>query len=275
MLGMSYNSARDELFFTDVSNNVLRSLCVRVTELSAVDLRDVYTGAVHEFVMSVCYMSDLDILLMCSHGKAPPPDQKDVNWLVALKRNGDGDEWHVVHRVQTEKVGKICCALSGSRVLIGHDHSTYMELFRVNNVDGSLHIESVQKIQVPQLYMKFSAISDSETLVAMSFYDDSLRVHRLRGATLEELAQMQCNKPDEVLWLSNQRLVATEHSTSRRAHIVNELEFEESRSGARLEQKRVLFDHKERVEVRSWCAIRDGLLIFDRNSRNLQNYSLI
>ena len=57
--GMSYNSARDELFLADLNNRVVRAMRVRD---NAGDLRDVYR-APHDRssfsgVRSVCHMSD-------------------------------------------------------------------------------------------------------------------------------------------------------------------------------------------------------------------------
>ena len=49
--GMSYNSARDELFFADFSNRVVRVIRVRH---SAGDLRDVYTNTTGDYYRRVC-----------------------------------------------------------------------------------------------------------------------------------------------------------------------------------------------------------------------------
>ena len=123
IVGMSYNSARDELFLADYDNNV-----VRVRD-NAGDLRDVYR-ATHDTspdVVSVCHMSDSDTLLVCSGEYGP--DRKYAKWMLALSRNGN--DWRETHRVQTDGIGHISCALSDSRVLIGEWNSMYMELFRV------------------------------------------------------------------------------------------------------------------------------------------------
>ena len=119
--GMSYNSARDELFLADINNGVVRAMRVRD---NADDLRDVYR-APHDTspdVWSVCHMSDSDTLLVCSWEEGS--DHKSAYWLVALSRNGS--EWREAQRVQTDGEGYISCALSDSRVLIGN--SNYMEL---------------------------------------------------------------------------------------------------------------------------------------------------
>ena len=97
--GMSYNSARDELFLADSENGVVRAMRVRD---NAGDLRDVYRGP-HEtspVVLSVCHMSDSDTLLVCSGEYGP--DGKFACWLVALSRNGS--EWRETQRVQTDEV---------------------------------------------------------------------------------------------------------------------------------------------------------------------------
>lgn len=270
---MSYNSPRKELFLADISNNVVRSLIVG--DHAAADLCKVFTGTEHEFVMGLCYMSESDTLLVCTHKKGPTTDQ-DTNWLVALNRNGGN--WLETCRSMTAQVGKICCALSGSRVLIGHDHSTYLELFRVDFVRGLLQIVSVNIIRVPKLYIKFSASCDNETLLAMSYIeDDNVHVHRLRGDTLaldlESSASTQFDHPLEVLWHPDNRLFATEHFQSRRLHKVIELVFDES--GNPYAVREHVPNGTDPFEVRSWCGVGAGfLLIFDRNTRDLLYFSL-
>ena len=131
IVGMSYNSARDELFFADYNNSVVRAMRLRD---NAGELQDVY-NAPHDtsiFVNNVCHMSDSDTLLVCSFEGGP--DQKRDNWLVALSRNGS--EWREAQRMQTEEMGITCCAMSDSRVLIGRwsQRSSYtVELFRVES----------------------------------------------------------------------------------------------------------------------------------------------
>ena len=153
--GMSYNSARDELFLTDANNVVVRAM--RVHD-KARDLRDVYR-APHDtspYVWSVCHMCDSDTLLVCLW--------EDKKWLVALSRNGS--EWREAQRVKTDGTGHISCALSDSRVLIGDSTvSTYMELFRLES--GS-RIARLHCIHVPEKYNWFSATCGSDTLVAMT-----------------------------------------------------------------------------------------------------------
>ena len=75
ILGISYNSARDELFLADNKNNEVRWMRVRDVGY----LRDVYRGPpdTSQHVWSVCHMSDSDSLLVCSFTKGP--DQKRDN----------------------------------------------------------------------------------------------------------------------------------------------------------------------------------------------------
>ena len=204
ILEMSYNSARDELFLADYDNKVVRAMRVRD---NAGDLRDVYRApecsSQFGHVWSVCHMSDSDTLLVCSVERGP--HRRKANWLVALSRNGS--EWREAQRVQTERKGEICCALSDSRVLIGKSYSTYMELFRV---ESGPHIARLHCILVLEKYCLFSATCCSDTLVAMSYPnpDQSMRVHRLRGDRLEELARIRLECPDRFVWLADRLLVA-------------------------------------------------------------------
>ena len=257
--GMSYNSARDELFLADDNNKVVRAMGVRD---NAGDLSDVYR-APHDtspFIRSVCHMSDSDTLLVCS-GKEGWP-----YWLVALSRNGS--EWREAQRVQTDGIGYISCSLSGSLVLIGGENSIYMELFRV---ESGPRIARVHRIHVPEMYRWFSATCGSDTLVAMSYQnenDNSVRVHRLRGDRLEELARIQLKFPRKLLWLADRLLVA-EFNSEKDSHAVIELEV----SDMRLERRRELIATSENISVRSLCAVNDVFAIFDSNSRDILHYS--
>ena len=138
-------------------------------------------------------------------------DTKLAYWLVAVSRNAS--EWRETQCVQTDRMGWICCALSESKVLIGDVNSTYMELFRV---ESGARIAHVHRIHVPEQYYWFSATCGSDTLVTMSYQkklfspnsDNSVRVHRLRGDRLEELARIKFELPDKLLWLAERLLVA-------------------------------------------------------------------
>ena len=261
---MSYNSARDELFLADSGNKVVRAMRMRN---NAGDLRDVYR-APHDtspLEWSVCHMSDSDTLLVCSAEEEP--DGELANWLVALSRNGS--EWREAQRVQTDGGGMISCALSDSRVLIGEFDSTYMELFRV---ESGPRIEHVHRIHVPEQYWWFSAKCGSDTLVAMTYQspNQSVRVHRLRGDRLEELARIQLKCPTNLLWLSD-RLLVTDTDVQMKSHAVIELEM----SDMRLERRRELIATSENIFVSSLCAVNNGLAIFDYKSNDILHYSFV
>ena len=245
--GMSYNSAHDELFIADQDNKVVRAMRVRD---NAGDLHDVYRAphGTSPDMWNLCHMSDSDtLLLVCSSGR------NRVHWLVALSRNGS--EWRETQRVQTDGMGLISCALSDSRVLIGQYFSTYMELFRV---ESGPRIARVHRIHVPERYYSFSATCGSDTLVAMSYPDyipngdNSVRVHRLRGDRLEELARIKLKNPEYLLRLADRLLVADSNA-------VIELEV----SDTRLERRRELIATSENINVYRLCAVNDGVAIFD------------
>ena len=247
IFGMSYNSSRDELFLADWNNGVVRAMRVRD---NAGDLRDVYRAPHDMFpnVWSVCHMSVSDTLLICSYERA-------AEWVVALSRNGS--EWREAHRVQTDVLGSISCALSDSRVLIGQYHFTDMELFRV---ESGPRIARVHRIHVPEKYHWFSATCGSDTLVAISYYNHSVRVHRLRGDRLEELARIQLKKPKFLLWLADRLLVA-DYDEEKKSNAVIELEV----SDTRLERRRKLIATSENINVNNWCAVNNGFAILDEN----------
>ena len=259
--GMSYNSASDELFLADSDNGVVRAMRVRD---NAGDLRSVYRAPndTTPEIISVCHMSDSDTLLVCSYKHSP--HRKDVNWLVALSRNGS--EWRETHRLQIDEPGVISCALSDSRVLIGKDVSMYMELFRV---ESGLRIARLHSIHVPKMYEWFSATSTRDTLVAMSYPkhdfnpygDNSMRLHRLRGDRLEKLALIQLKNPDRLLWFADRLLVA-DYDSEKNAHAVIELEV----SDTRLERRREAIATSEKISVQRLCAVNDELAIVDQNN---------
>ena len=263
ILGISYNSANDELFLADCMNKVVRAMPLRN---NAGDLREVYT-APHDMspdLSSVCHVSDSDTLLVCSSESVL--DQKSVNWLAALSRNGS--LWRETHRVQTE--GKcwnimICCALSDSRVLIGMWDSTYMELFRL---ESGPRIARLHCIYVPEKYNWFSATCSSDTLVAMSYEDQSVHVHRLVGDKLEELTSTLMNNPYKLLWLAD-RLIVPELEEHNESHTVSMLQM----SGTGLERLRKLISTSENILGESWCVVNDGFAIFDLNSKDILLYS--
>ena len=266
---MSYNSARDELFLADWTNDVVRAIRMRD---NAGDLIDVYRGTEDTSlsIYCVCHIKDSDTLLVCSSEEGP--DEKKAKWLVALSRNDS--EWREAQRVKTDKVGRISCALSDSRVIIGKDDSTYMELFRV---ESGPRIARVHRIDVPEKYDCFSATCGSDTLVAMSYECESVRVHRLvrnlfglLGYRLEELARIKLNDPSLLLWLADRLLVAN-FDYEKKSHAVIELEV----SGMRLERRRELIATSKNINVKRWCAVNYGLAIFDGNSKDILRYSFV
>ena len=258
IFGMSYNSARDELFLADESNGVVRAICVR----DAGDLRDVYR-APHDtdpHIWSVCHMSDSDTLLVCS-------EERGVRWLVALSRNGI--KWREAQRVQTDERGHISCALSDSRVLIGEWNSKRMELF---HVESGPSIARVHLIDVPVEYSYFSATCDSDTLVAMTYRspDNSVRVHRLLDDRLEEIARIELKEPSSLFWLADRLLVA-DYDRENESHAILELKVSDMRLGRYLQ----LIATSEKIDVRSLCAVNDELVIFNYNTRDILQYSFV
>ena len=190
------------------------------------------------------------------------PGEK-VECLVALSRNDS--EWREAQRVQTDGWGQISCALSDSRVLIGSGYDLYLELFRV---ESGPRIARVHRIHVPEEYLWFSATCGSDTLVAMSYFDSSVRVHRLRGDRLEQLARIQLKYPFIVLWLPDRLLVA-DYDSEKNSHAVIELEV----SDTRLERRRELIATSENINVLRLCAVNDRVAIFDYNSKDILHYS--
>ena len=98
--------------------------------------------------------------------------------------------------------------------------------------------------------------------------DKSVRLHRLRGDRLEELARIQLKAPDYLLWLADRLLVA-DYDSEKKSHAVIELEV----SDTRLERRRELIATSDNINVSRLCAVNDGLAIFDYNSRDILHYS--
>ena len=269
---MSYNSEHDELFLADYDNEVVRSMRVRK---NAGDLRDVYrveTLTCRLIPECVCHMNDTNTLLVCEWEE----HMKD-RWLVALRRSGS--EWRETHRLQLQSADNIshnaliCCALSDSRVLIGQNRSTYLELMQVDvDVVTGARIAPVERIDVTDKYKWFSATCESsDTRVVMSYSTDrSVRVYRLRGGRLEELARTQLQRPYHLLWLAD-RLVVTEWNAGTASNAVAELEL----SGTRLERRGQLIAFDEQIDLFSWCAVDGGLVVFNSKSKELLHYSLV
>ena len=263
--GMSYNSVREMLYLADNNNQVLPAVVVCDC---AGNLRNIYKAS-HDtspVVWSVCYLSDSDTLLMCLSEVSKQGQRQIVNWLVALSRNGS--TWREAHRVQTDRIGSISCALSDSRVLIGDWTYTYMELFRV---DSGQRIERLHRIYGLEQFLWFSATCGSDTLVAMAYSTDkSVRLHLLLGVILVELARIQLKMPTRLLWLADRLLVA-DWDCEKQLDAIIELVW--SKTG--LERGRELIATNEHIIVRRWCAVVDGLAIFDENSKDILLYSFI
>ena len=98
--------------------------------------------------------------------------------------------------------------------------------------------------------------------------DNSVRVHRLRGDRLEELARIQLKRPQELLWLADRLLVADSDEKTN-SHALIELEV----SDTRLERRRELIATSENINVFRLCAVNDGVAIVDSKSRDILHYS--
>lgn len=264
--GLSHNSECDELFAADFENAVVRSTRVRECPSS---LRHVYKTPplmpLRVFMWSVCYLSESDTLLLCSF-------ESYKNWLVELTRSKNGSEWRETQRVKLKGSGWITCALSDSRVLIGGNikkKRVYMELFRVKSGE---RIASLQRITITEEYTWFSATcAADDTRVAMSYKADALqevRVHRLLGDRLEELARIQMQHPNLLLWRAYDRLLATESQNEKNSVIEIQV------NGTRLERHRKLITFDKEIKVWRWCAVDDGLAIFDSKSRDILHYKI-
>ena len=257
IIGLSYNAKRNELFFADLENKAVRAMHLQD---GTPQLQDVYRGSAHDtspILFSVCHLSDTDTLLVCS---CEIYDGKQADWLVALSR--DGNEWREMHRLQTEEKGQQCCALSDSRVLVGGLNSTVLELFRVQS---GPRVERLHRIRMTEAFRYFSATCGSDTLVAMSYEkDQSVRVYRLRGDRLEELASTQLMKPWKLLWLAD-RLLVGEWDAETKSYAVAEWAL----SGTRLERRRELIDSSAHVWIDRCTAVNNGLAIFDWKNKDL------
>ena len=94
----------------------------------------------------------------------------------------------------------------------------------------------------------------------------SVRVHRLRGDRLEELARIQLKRPEMLVWLGDRLLVA---DLDEKSHAIIELEV----SDTRLERRRELIATSENIRVSRLCAVNNGLAIYDYNSKDILHHS--
>lgn len=257
---MSYNATNDELFLADRNNKVVRA--VRLSDNPS-DLHDVHrvpSGT----VTSVCHMSVSDTLLVCT-------SEQNKRWLVALSRSGSW--WREAQRVEIETEvtePMISCALNDSRVLVGQYSAKYLELFRIENGPRIAH---VQHIALSEEYTYFFAKEtyESGVLVAMSYsHKNEVRVHRLSGDTLEEIARTRVKNPRELEWLSD-RVIATElhqEVPPNGANSVTELEVVDTQ----LDRSSQLFAPDEGFYVQRWCALNDGLAITNEYTKDILIY---
>ena len=265
---MNCNPQADELFLVNRNKHVVHAMHVR-TDADTGDVRDVYRGSAQDTspdVRSVCHMRDLDALLVYSYECGPNNDFPSY-WLVALSRRGCGGEWCEAHRVPT-LYASLTCALSDSRVLLGQFNSKYLELFRVQSGPRIAH-ENCIRVPEDQKYICFSATcgSGGDTHVAMSYEDESVRVFRLVGDRLDEMARIRLEKPELLLWVASRLLV---EAPSREYSGVVELELR----GTQLERRAELIAGTHNFTVDRWCAMDDGLLVYNHNSKELLHYSL-
>ena len=258
IVGMSYNSARDELFFVDRRNHAVRVMRLRQ---NPIDLRDIYKAPHDKLpdVYTVCHMRDTDTLLVSSWEDGA--DGVDGSWLVALARNGP--VWRETHRVQIEKPAYTCSVLSDSQVLVGQWYSTDLELYRVE----SGRIVYVNRIHLPEQYKWFTATSSTDTCVALFYDDDTVRVHRLHENKLDELARMDAHAP-RLVWLDG-RLTVNEYDADMSSDAVIQLDVK----GKELERRHELIASSSGLRVGSWCPVDNGLAIFDYDSFEVLHYS--
>ena len=265
ILEMSYNSARDELFFADHGNHVVKVMHLHD---NLGDLRTVYKGSKFcksPCLINVCYISVLDTLLLCTYETGP--DRTFAKWLVALTRIAT--EWHEAMRLKIDIEATKSFVLSNSRVLIGGTNSSNINLFSVKRGPSIKHDRC---IQVPEeyAYNSVTETSSNETLVAMSYRTaQSVRVYRLQGNSLVELARIQCNNPCDLLWLNGRLLVTELHGDS---HEIIELEMIDTK----LKRRSKLLDVSSHIRVWKWQSVmKSGLVLIDLNTMDLLHYSLM
>ena len=269
---MTCNSKADELFIADFGNHVVRSMRVRE---NAGDMRDVYGGSAHDsesHICSVCHMRDSDTLLVCSREcrRWWPFEPSFSDWLVALNRRGGDGEWRETQRVKTAQLATLSCELSDARVLLGADGSAYLELFRMQTARGLFtsgpRIAHEHFIRVSETYRCVSATCIGiDTLVAISYVDQSVRVHRLVGDELEEITRVRLERPHLIVWIATRLLVSTSDSKG-----VVELEV----MGTQLEHRGQLIAETSNFRVDSWCVLDYGLVVYNSSSFELLDYLL-
>lgn len=156
--GMSYKSTTDELFIVEKEKGVLRAISLRNNNQAT-------------RVLGVCYMSDLDKLLVFVSER----NKRQLVVMSCVNR-----KWRKTQTLPIDAPNEnamISSALKNSKVLIGQfTESEYMELFNAEN--GKI-IKRLNRIKITELYSFFSATSNGprftdETLVAISYYQQDL-----------------------------------------------------------------------------------------------------
>lgn len=259
---IGYNSARDELFYADFANNMLRMIHLRGDD----KVHDVHKVHQQEVVRSICHMPVSDTLLLLFYDKTPDEiNENNVLWLVSMTRSGDG--WREALRVKTDDdAGYRCFTLSDSRVLVGGHYSSKCVLYRI--VNGS-QISQIATITAPVKYEKMAAAFINEEIVAMICKDDSLRTYRLDERNqLVEIGRIQLKNPADLMWFSGRLLVAESNEVTK-SYSISEFAV----SGSNLERRRQLTNSC--IDMKGWCAVDNGFVIFNYESRELMHYSFL
>ena len=134
-------------------------------------------------------------------------------------------------------------------------------------MESGPRIARVHRIHVPEKYRTFSATCGRDTLVAMTYPApyQSVRVHRLLGDRLKELARIQLKLPTQLLWLAD-RLFVRDIDREKQSHAVTEvLEVSETR----LKRSCEFIATSEKINVKSWSRVNDGVAIFDCTSYDI------
>ena len=268
--GMSYKSARDELFFVV---GEMRSMCgerhdkfkirmIHLCEKSIVP-RDVYTAPEGMYLEDVCHIAFSDTLLVFRSNIDPNSGEYKSKLLVAFNRYDE--EWLETHCVET--TGNKCYALGESQVLVGD----YKHL-EVYSMKSGLGFEFLYRIDLSLAYSFLATKPGSDTIVATCTYDGIVRVHQLSERKLEELARIQLQAANDLIWLPERILIVWKRATnaSERDAVI-ELEFD----GELIQRRRELtIELKHQLWASLiWCAAGDGFAIADASACQLDYFS--
>ena len=249
--GMSYNAARDELFFVDKANSLVR---VARQGNNNIELRQVYraseeTGAI---ICDVCYIKVFDTLLVCLR-EFPIGLGRNIDCLLALNRNGD--EWGVEDRVELYSIGSLallkCCPLGATHIIAGQHYSFSLELYRINSQS---RIEHLHRFLMPSFYFDFATRPGSGEFVATCF-GHSVLVHRVSGDRLEAIARTQLDRPSKLLWLPERLLVSV--IREKNSDSVIELDV----VGTHIQRRSQIIFEIDLTVLSCWCAVGDGLAL--------------